>query len=88
MKAVFSGNSGAVVFINQLRHKRNCIYKFRAHSTHFDCFSLCNAKNSDSSIPKPVTKILAYVLCIAQSCPKYVRSLYKKSAGNCHDSKK
>jgi hypothetical protein len=39
---------------------------FREHSIHFDCFSLCNAKNSDSSIPKPVTKILAYVLSIAQ----------------------
>jgi hypothetical protein len=76
IKTVFSSYSVVVVMTHDSRAralaKRNCIYKFRAHSTYFDCFSLCNAKNSDSSIPKPVTKILAYVLCIAQSCPKYV----------------
>jgi hypothetical protein len=45
---------GGVSILNiRARTKRNCIYKFLAHSIHFDCFSLCNAKNSDSSIPKP-----------------------------------
>jgi hypothetical protein len=72
MKTVFSSYSDVVVMTRDsrveksaaLRHrraKRNCVNKFQAHSTQFDCFSLCNSKNSDSSIPKPVTKIMVLI---------------------------